>query len=232
MNQNKIELLASANWTRTKWDLSWQSIIELSELLPKVGECYEITLQDSEAEQTQNGLYDLLWLPPHAELNGLDDRPTEVLKAHVIKAELVEGEWLRNEYGYLTEKKIRVKIISVHRIIEILSQLHVSNDKRLEGYFNLDRSKISYYEWDDYLYLTQSAEYVKDEFLFVKNREGYSLIFMNNSVSYSYQCEVCKVELTPLQNIFIQNLLKMGEKLRPISQISVADKQVQGALYY
>ena len=229
---NKIELLASANWTRTNWDLSWQSIIELSELLPTVGESYEIVLLESEAENTSNGIYDLLWYPPHSELNNLDDRPTEVLKAHVIKTELVQGEWFRNEYGYLIGKKFRAKIISVNPVLETLSQLHVSNDERLEGYFNIDRSTISYYEWDDYLYLTQSAEYVKDEFLFVKSRIGYSLIFINNWVSYSYQCEVCKVELNKQQNKFIQNLLKSCEKLIPISQIAVADNQVQGALYY
>lgn len=38
MYKNKIELLASANWTQVNWNLSWQSIIELSELLPKLGQ--------------------------------------------------------------------------------------------------------------------------------------------------------------------------------------------------
>ena len=232
MNKSKIELLASANWARVNWNLSWQSIIELSELLPKIGQKYEITLQGSEAEQTCNGIHHVLWYPPHSELNGLDDRPTEVLKACVIQVELVQGEWIKNEYGFLNERKYSAKIISINRIFENLSQLHISNDKKLESYFNINGSTISYYEWGDYLYLTQSAEYVKDEFLFVKNGIGYSLIFINNMVCYSYQCEVCKVELNKRQNKFIQDLLKSCQKLTPISQIFVTDNQVQGALYY
>ncbi len=31
MNNHKIELLASANWSKINWDLSCQSVIELSE---------------------------------------------------------------------------------------------------------------------------------------------------------------------------------------------------------
>ena len=232
MYKNKIELLASANWTQVNWNLSWQSIIELSELLPKIGQNYEITLQDSEAEHTCNGIYHVLWYPPHSELNGLDDRPTEVLKAYVLQVELIQGEWIKNECGFQNERKFGVKIISIYRVFETLSQLHVSNDEKLEGYFNINGSTISYYEWDNYLYLTQSAEYVKDEFLFVKGGMGYSLIFINNWVSYSYQCEVCKIELNIEQNKFIKNLLKSSEKIKPISQIFVADHQVQGALYY
>lgn len=232
MYKNKIELLASANWTQVNWNLSWQSIIELSELLPKLGQKYEITLQDSEAEHTCNGIYHVLWYPPHSELNGLDDRLTEVLKAYVLQVELIQGEWIKNEYGFQNERKFSAKIISIYRVFEALSQLSVSNDEKLEGYFNINGSRISYYEWDNYLYLTQSAEYVKDEFLFVNGEMGYSLIFINNWVSYSYQCEVCKIELNIRQNKFIKKLLKSSEKLKPTSQIFVADHQVQGALYY
>lgn len=55
MNRNKIELLASANWSRTNWNLSWKSIIKLDELLPRVGERYQISLLDSEAQHTKMG---------------------------------------------------------------------------------------------------------------------------------------------------------------------------------
>lgn len=233
MNNNKIELLASANWTRTNWDLSWQPIISLSELLPKVGESYEITLQDSEANDTKNGIHYLLWLPPHSELNSLDDRPTEVLKAHVIKAELIEGKWIKQGSGFSSERRFFAKIMTIQKLIEYLPLLQITEDQKIEYYFNnLDRSTISYYVWDDYLYLTQCAEYIKDEFLFKENEQGYFLIFINGWISYSYKSEVCKIELNKQQNKYIQRLLKTWNKLTPNIQIFVDEDQVQGALYY
>ena len=233
MNNNKIEVLVSANWSKTNWDLSWQSVIEISELLPKVGESYEITLQDSEADYTQNGIHSLLWLPPHSELNGLDDRPTEVLKAHVVEAELLEDEWIQNGMMLGRERKYIAKIIGVQKLIENLSQLKITKDTNFKDYFNhLERSTIHYYVWDHYLYLTHSAEYVKEEFLFKESEQGYLLIFINSWVSYSYKSEICKVELNQQQNKFIQSLLKPWNKLTPNIQIFVDEGQVQGALYY
>ena len=128
MNNNKIELLVSANWSKINWDLSWQPAIDLNELLPKVGESYAITLQDSEADHTQNGIHSLLWLPPHSELNGLDDRPTEVLKAYVIEAELLEDEWIQEGTMSGRERKYIAKIIGVQKLIENLSQLKITKD--------------------------------------------------------------------------------------------------------
>lgn len=58
--KERIELLASANWSKINWLLSFESVISLDELLPKVAESYEITLQDSEADHTQNGIHYLL----------------------------------------------------------------------------------------------------------------------------------------------------------------------------
>lgn len=71
---NKIELLTSVNWSRSNWELSCQSVIDLDGLLPKVNESYEICLFDSEATHTQSGKHLLLWLPPHSELNRLSPR--------------------------------------------------------------------------------------------------------------------------------------------------------------
>lgn len=230
---NKIELLVSANWSKTNWDLSWQPVIDLNELLPKVGESYEITLQDSEADYTQNGIHYLLWLPPHSELNGLDDRPIEVLKAHVVEVELLEDEWIQKGTMSGRERKYIAKIIRIQKLIEILSQLKITKDKGFKDYFNhLERSTIHYYVWDHYLYLTQSAEYVKDEFLFKESEQGYLLVFINSWMSYSYKSEICKVELNKQQNKFIQSLLKPWNKLTPNIQIFVDEGQVQGALYY
>lgn len=52
---NKIKLLKSANWSQINWDLSWETIINLDEILPKVGGNYQISLEDSEARYTKNG---------------------------------------------------------------------------------------------------------------------------------------------------------------------------------
>ncbi|KZY73189.1 hypothetical protein A3740_19635 [Oleiphilus sp. HI0068] len=73
--------------------------LALADILPKEGRAYPLVFDKNE-ENVTSGDANILWLPPHSELNGLDDgRPSEILKAHIIQGNLslfnsAKCEWL------------------------------------------------------------------------------------------------------------------------------------------
>ena len=231
MNNHKIELLASANWSKINWDLSWQSVIELAEILPKVGQSYEITLQDSEADHTKNGIYHLLWLPPHSELNGLDDRSTEVLKAHVIEAELTQGKWLRNGSSFGLERQFTAKVISVSHMMQRISKILITQGHEVSHYFTIEPYRVCFYQWDRLCLLTLQDQYQFSELLFYVNEEQYFLIFVNNWVSYWYESYICYAHLDIQQIEIIKKYLIPSNRGQVWMNDELRDHQVQGAAY-
>ncbi|WP_162626594.1 hypothetical protein [Acinetobacter sp. CFCC 10889] len=231
--EEKIELLASANWSKTNWDLSWQPVIDLNELLPKVGESYEITLLGSEADHTQNGIHYLLWLPPHSELNGFDERSTEIEKSYVIKAILDKGDCLVNEFSKQYEGKFIAKILAVNKLQDCLPSIQPSMNNSFVGYFNnLMDSSIQYFSWNDNLYLSLHDEYITYELFFKKRGSAFLLYFVNNWIWENYECYICRMILNEKQTKFISNFLISTNKLIPINQNQTEVNQVEGALYY
>jgi hypothetical protein len=80
-----IELIQTAQWTQLCWEMSWENIIEIETILPKIGETYSIKIEENE-DFAKEGKAFLLWMPPHSELNGwYDKRPSEILKSYVLE---------------------------------------------------------------------------------------------------------------------------------------------------
>lgn len=231
MNRNKIELLASANWSRTNWDLSWESIIKLDELLPRVGERYQISLQDSEAQHTKNGRYYLLWLPPHSELNTLYDRPTEVLKSYVIEAELSQGEWINEGHSFGAERSFSATIISIRRVLEYLPEIQVIQGQKISKYFECHPYRTEFLKWDNFCLFIVEDQYQHTELLFNIDQENYYLIFVNDWLSYSYDTYICKYLLDTQQIEFLKKYMIESNKLTSCTDDLKEEHLVQGALY-
>lgn len=231
MNRNKIELLASANWSRTNWNLSWESIIKLDELLPRVGEKYQISLQDSEAQHTKNGRYYLLWFPPHSELNTLYDRPTEVLKSYVIEAELSQGEWIKEGHGFGAERSFSATIISIRRVLEYLPEIQAIQGQKISQYFECHPYRTEFFKWDNFCLFIVEDQYQHTELLFNIDQENYYLIFVNDWLSYSYDSYICKYLLDAQQIAFLKKYMIESNKLTSCTDDLEEEYLVQGALY-
>lgn len=76
----------SVQWSKlNKDDKSWDFIVDLDELLPKVGRKYALPVSDNE-NAIKDGKAYILWTPPHSELNGwFDKRPSEILQTFVVE---------------------------------------------------------------------------------------------------------------------------------------------------
>ena len=80
-----IELLQTMQWSKLCWNESWEEIIELQTLLPKVSKQYPIKLRENE-KFAKEGQAFILWQPPQSELNGWADKsPSEILKSYILK---------------------------------------------------------------------------------------------------------------------------------------------------
>lgn len=231
MNRNKIELLASANWSRTNWNLSWKPIIKLDELLPRVGEKYQISLQDSEAQHTKSGRYYLLWLPPHSELNTLYDRPTEVLKSFVIEAELAQGEWIKEGLSFRTERSFSATIISIRGVFEYLPEVQVTQGQKISQYFEYDPYRTEFLNWDNFCLFIVEDQYQHTELLFKIDKESYYLIFVNNWLSDSYDSCICMYLLDAQQIEFLKKYMIESNKLTSYKDDLKDENLIQGALY-
>ncbi|MDY6481936.1 hypothetical protein SKM54_05685 [Acinetobacter faecalis] len=230
INRNKIELLASANWSRISWKLSWEPIIKLDELLPRVGERYQISLKDSEARHTENGRYYLLWLPPHSELNTLYDRPTEVLKSCVIEAELSQGEWITDGHSFGAERIFSATIISIRKFFDYLPEIQVIQRERISHYFEFHH-RIEFFKWDNFFLFIIDDEYKNTELLFNIDQGNYYLIFVNDWLSYSYDSYICKYLLDAQQIEFLKKYMIESNKLTSCTEDLEEEHLVQGALY-
>lgn len=231
MNRNTIELLTSANWSRTNWDLSWESIIKLDELLPKVDQTYQISLEDSEARDTKNGRHYLLWLPPHSELNTLSDRPTEVLKSYIIEAELSQGEWLEEGHNFGAERSFSAKIISIKRMLDYLPELQVIQEQTISQYFEYSPYYTEFLRWDNFCLFILRDEYKHTELLLNINQENYYLVLVNNWLSYSYHGYICKYLLNAQEIALLKKYMIDSNKLTSYTDDLEEKHLVQGVLY-
>ena len=227
---NKIKLLTSANWSQINWDLSWQTLINLDEILPKVGENYQISLEDSEAKYTQNGRYYLLWFPPHSELNTLSDRPTEVLKTHIIEAELSQGDWIKEGYSD-AKRNFNAKILSIKKMLEYLPEVQLINRQKISQYFESNSCQTQFLKWNNFCLFILNDQYQHTELLFKIDKKNYYLIYMNDWVSYFYESYICKHLIDAEQILFLEKYMIAENKLPSYVNELENEPLIQGASY-
>ena len=227
---NKIKLLTSANWSQINWDLSWETIINLDEILPKVGGNYQISIEDSEARYTKNGRYYLLWLPPHSELNTLSDRPTEVLKSHIIEAELSQGDWIKEGY-FDVKRSFTAKVVSIKKMLEYLPELQLINRQKISQYFESNSCQTQFLKWNNFCLFIINDQYQHTELLFKLDQKNYYLIYVNDWVSYSYENYICKYLIDAEQILFLEKYMIAENKLPSCVNEIEDERLIQGALY-
>lgn len=227
-NQNIIKLLASISWTQNQWDLSFEEVIDLNKILPCIDAKYESYLKDNESQDVKSGKHYILWLPPHSELNGLSLRPKEILKAHIMEADVFIEEWKLGEYKSLNRRKCEIYVKGIVRLLDVPV---INSRLEFDLKFDDDYYRIQYYRWDHYVMVFKDAEYVQEEFLFSIQNGEVILLFMNGWVAESYESFVCHQLLSGIQRTAFFNLLNRPP-LIPEAHLELRSDQVQGASYY
>jgi hypothetical protein len=120
-----IELIQTMQWTSLCWENSWENIVELDNVLPKIGNVYPVKIQNNE-DFAKEGKAFILWQPPHSELNGWDDkRPSEILKSYVLDGLIKNTSPNGLEFDF--EVNDRIRLINLFSIVSLEVRIRVEN---------------------------------------------------------------------------------------------------------
>ena len=233
-----IEILQTMQWSKLCWDASWEDVIEIETLLPKIGQKYPIKFDENE-DFVQEGLVFILWQPPHSDLNGwYDKRPSEILKSYIIE-------------GFLTD------LYSDYETREITCSFKVSDFSSLVSYFyNTPETQVSplssigqgdgssRIQWRDAQYI---QKYHLGKFLYLSVTEcetGLELILSYRDdkicIHYSatlhhpahYETLITNYYLNEKEQKLIEGLINKATEIIDISYESLTDNQIRGVEYW
>lgn len=172
----------------------------------------------------------MLWLPPHSELNTLSDRPTEVLKSHIIEAELSQGDWIK-EGHFDVKRSFTAKIVSIKKMLEYFPELQLVNGQKISQYFESNSCQTQFLKWNNFCLFIINDQYQNTELLFKIDQKNYYLIYLNDWVSYSYESYICKHLINAEQILFLEKYMITENKLPSCVNEIKDERLIQGALY-
>lgn len=232
-----IELLQTMQWSKLCWDASWEEVIELNDLLPKVGQKYPIKLEDNEYYAQEGKAY-FLWLPPHSEFNGwYDTRPSEILKSYVLEGTLSNpsSNYESREWFFDFEVKSRTRLVEC---FNRLNEMHASYKPHFSKYQgNLEYSwkdvhDLQKFELEGYLYLSGVEYEVYSELIlsYENNRlcMHYSAVL---PISSNYETVITKYYLNEKEQKLFEGLIKKATEIIDTSAELLTDNQIHGAEY-
>lgn len=223
------KLLASANWSQCQWTMSFEPCMVLAQLLPKKGHAYTINLLDNEVD-IEDGEYDLLWLPPHSELNGLLDRPYEVIKAHLIRAQLTANESMIDQRSLCQERSFSAKILSIEALN--FADLSARKQSGMKLPHDFDCSQVDYYQWNNWLYIRQYDEYMSLDWLFDISDEHIDLVLCLSWIAGQYETVIERYKLSMPQKIHLLQLVQTADVITPQATPLESDELIRGAHYW
>ena len=233
-----IELLQTMQWAKLCWDKSWEDVIEIESLLPKIGENYPIKLEDNEYYAEEGKAY-ILWLPPHSELNGWwDKRPFEILKSYVLEGTLSNpsSNYEKREFFFdfqILERKRLMDFFFEMSETEIsplydIGQSHGSLKPQWQEAENLQK-----YNLGDYLYLTgvESETYLELILSYENNRLciHYSAVL---PMSSNYESIITRYYLNDEEQKLIESIVCKASKTIDQSMDLLENNEIRGAEYW
>ncbi len=230
-----IELIQTMQWAKLCWEISFESILEIDNVLPKIGEVYPIKIQGNEDYLVKEGKAFVLWQPPHSELNGwYDKRPSEILKSYVLDGLIKNIDSNRLEFDF--EIKDRMMLTDFFGTVDLdeaspLSRIGLGYGTSLIQWSdarNLLKSKVG-----DYWYLSGTECETSLELIFSyvgdKICIHYSTTLHNSAW---YETKVAKYFLDELEYLVVSKLVEKATEIFEKSKWTLQKNQVCGAEYY
>lgn len=233
-----IKLLQTMQWSKLYWDKSWQDIIELESLLPKIGQKYPIKLDDNE-DYAEEGKAYILWLPPHSELNGwYDTRPSEILKAYVLEGTLSNSSSNYEKREYFFD----FAVVNHARLISYFSNIPENGISPLpsvgqgDGSSRIqwqDAESLQKYQLGKYLYLSGVEGETRLE-LILSYEENKTCIHYSAALHYPahYETVITKYFLDYKEEALFEGLIDKATEIIDLSAESLTDNQIRGAEYW
>jgi hypothetical protein len=231
-----IELIQTMQWTKLCWEVSFESILELDNVLPKIGEVYPIKIREySEDYLVKEGKAFVLWQPPHSELNGwYDKRPSEILKSYVLDGLIKNIGSNRLEFDF--EINDRIRLIDFFGTVDLdetspLSRIGLENGTSFIQWSDardLLKAKVG-----DYWYFSGNECETSLELIFSYIGDRICIHYSTTSHnSASYETKVTNYFLNEFEHIVISKLLEKATEVLEESKWTLQENQVYGAEYY
>ncbi|MEZ7503312.1 hypothetical protein QO189_12605 [Psychrobacter sp. Arc29] len=233
-----VELLQTMQWSKLCWNESWEEVIKLDSLLPKVGQTYPIKLDENEDYAEEGHAY-LLWLPPHSELNGWwDKRPSEILKSYVLEGTLSNAvsNYEKREYFFdfqvISRKRLVDYFASIHDIQNVYVPYIIKYKGNLASAWE-NAQDLSKFKVGNYLYLhgVKSESSLEAIFSFKEDRFclHYSAILHHPA---DYETVVTRYYLDSQEQKLFSKLIEKANEITDNSIDSLEDSEVHGAEYW
>ena len=230
-----IELIQTMQWTNLCWEDSFESIIELDTILPRIGEVYPIKLEENE-DFAKEGKAFLLWQPPHSELNGWHDkRPSEILKSYVLDGVIKNASPNGLEFDFEVNDRIGlIDFFSVASLDEVSPLSRIGGQPN--GTSSIQWSEASYLlkaKVGDYWYLSGHECQTSLEVIF--SYVGDKICIHYSATLHTpawYETKVTKYFLDESENIVISDRVKKATEIFEPNKYTLQENQIYGAEYW
>ncbi len=229
-----IELLQTMEWSKLCWDQSFEKLIGLDILLPKIGKQYPVKLERNE-DFSKEGQAFILWQPPHSELNGwYDKRPSEILRSYVVEGNLKNPSSNGLSFDF--------EVIRCLRLVECFSRAKEEKRSPLSSVGQPDGS--SRIQWQDarsvtksriggYLYLSGSECETSLEVILSYEKERLCLHYSATlHMPAHFETVITKYYLGNEEYALFEKLISSADEIIDNSIELLEENQVYGAEYW
>jgi len=219
-------------WSKLCWDLSWNERIDLEAIVPKIGNSYPIELTWNE-DYAHIGFVEFLWRPPHSELNGWTDRPSEIFKSFIVGGELKISTRLR--------EKFRFKVSSCTSLLDAIESYDGKTEFELPAcgienggsYILWERARnLSRAEIGKYIYISGTECETELEAILEMVGADLFLVYHAYLPPAHYESILTRKLLSGNELRIISQALRDSSLLKTHSEHGLGSSEVQGATYY
>ncbi|MBF0674482.1 hypothetical protein [Pseudomonas sp.] len=225
-------ILQSMQWSKLCWDISWNERIDLEAIVPKVGNSYPIELTWNEV-YARIGFVEFLWQPPHSELNGWKDRPSEIFKSFIIGGKL--------EVSTRPGEKFRLKVSSCTSLLDAIESHKSETEFELpacglengDSYVLWERAKnLSRAEIGKYIYISGTECETALEAILEIVGANLFLVYHAYLPPAHYETILTRKLLSGNELRIISQAIRNSSILEEHSAFKIGAGEIQGAIYY
>lgn len=225
-------IFQSMQWSKLCWNLSWNERISLKAIVPQIGESYPIELAWNE-DHIQTGFVEFLWQPPHSELNGWEDRPTEILKSFIISGNFEASTKAGENFRFTVSSRLPL--------------LKAFEGQKQESEFKLPECGLenggSYVLWErarnicssrieQYIYISGAECETTLEAILEISESNKFLVYHAYLPPARYETVITRKLLSGKELEVIDQILENASKLVDQTEVDLSNNEIQGAKYY
>ena len=221
----RMKKVHRAEWSKLNWDLSWSEKMKIADVLPNIGTTY-IIRTDAWVAPTKEQSVDIVWRPPHSELNGWSDRPYEIQRSYLIRGLLQQREPWDGMFKFL--------VTEVTKLNQVMESTEVSDCKHLPRLLDDHNWRMWSKNIHSRCYSTDRMDYISvsvpdqslDVFIEKKKSDAY-LVYMSECCDGDEEEYLLREKLDSQQYESVKRAIALSTPIL-IDKIELQDDEIQG----